>query len=127
MKLFFGTAGTPGTEPVHSVQLVHWVQPAHAVNSVHSLCSVARYTRCSRHARYNRSSRILTAVAVVEGGFFEIEFTSYIKAIESIKRVLLPVRNSIYAYELANQRVAWDRCRANLSEATRKQRSCDVD
>ena len=42
-------------------------------------------------------------------------------------RVLLPVRNNIYAYELANQRAALDRCRAALSEATRKRRSCDVD
>ena len=39
--------------------------PVHSVQSVRAVL---------------RSSRILTAVAVVEGGFFEIEFTSYIKA-----------------------------------------------
>lgn len=62
----------------HSVQSV---KPALSpVQPVQPYTRYSRYSRYTRYTRYNSSSRILTAIVAVEGGYFDVDVTSYIKA-----------------------------------------------
>ena len=56
-----------GLKPPFSVNSAHSVQPVRQVRSVHLVQKVRR-------------SFLLLTIAVVERGFFDIHFTSYIKA-----------------------------------------------
>ena len=67
-------------KPPFTVNLVHLVRSVCSVQPVHSIQRELSIVRCSTLGKLDsRSFLLLAAIAVVEEGLFDVDFTSYIK------------------------------------------------